>query len=95
MGPIERGPIERGRMKRGHVVIAPHILANSGASLRVIVICTFNPPPGDARCIYLDAINIKREKTILVMWKEATAAMPALNYSGLHTRIYRGYVQVY
>jgi hypothetical protein len=29
------------------------------------------------------------------VWKEATAAMTALVYSGLHTRLYRGYVQVY
>ncbi len=30
-----------------------------------------------------------------ILWKEATAAMTALVYSGLHTRLYRGYVQVY
>jgi hypothetical protein len=29
------------------------------------------------------------------LWKEATAAMTALVYSILHTRIYRGYVHVY
>ncbi len=29
------------------------------------------------------------------LWKEATAAMTVLVYSGLHTRLYRGYVQVY
>ncbi len=29
------------------------------------------------------------------VWKEATAAMTALVYSILHTRIYRGYVHVY
>jgi hypothetical protein len=32
---------------------------------------------------------------ILQLWKEATAAMTALVYSILHTRIYRGYVHVY
>jgi hypothetical protein len=31
----------------------------------------------------------------MVLWKEATAAMTALVYSILHTRIYRGYVHVY
>jgi hypothetical protein len=30
-----------------------------------------------------------------MMWKEATEAMTALVYSGLHKRLYRGYVQVY
>ncbi len=30
-----------------------------------------------------------------ILWKEATAAMTALVYSGLHTRLYWGYVQVY
>jgi hypothetical protein len=30
-----------------------------------------------------------------ILWKEATAAMTALVYSILHTRIYRGYVHVY
>ncbi len=32
---------------------------------------------------------------MIMLWKEATAAMTALVYSGLHTRLYRGYVHVY
>ncbi len=31
----------------------------------------------------------------VILWKEATAALTALVYSGLHTHLYRGYVQVY
>jgi hypothetical protein len=39
--------------------------------------------------------KLKEEDDNIELWKEATAAMTALVYSILHTRIYRGYVHVY